>query len=56
MKRNNLYSGLVMPSSGWWSPIILYHSGGKSVKFMALLNFMLNKLTVFKDEFVKLFT
>ncbi len=22
MKRNNLYSGLVTPSSGWWSPII----------------------------------
>jgi hypothetical protein len=22
MKHNNLYSGLVMPSSGWWSPII----------------------------------
>ncbi len=21
MKCNNLYSGLVMPSSGWWSPI-----------------------------------
>ncbi len=23
MKCNNLYSGLVMPSSGWWSPITL---------------------------------
>jgi len=21
MKHNNLYSGLVTPSSGWWSPI-----------------------------------
>ncbi len=23
MKRNNLYLGLVTPSSGWWSPIVL---------------------------------
>jgi hypothetical protein len=22
MKHNNLYSGLVTPSSGWWSPIV----------------------------------
>ncbi len=25
MKRNNLYSGLVTPSSGWWSPIVFMH-------------------------------
>jgi hypothetical protein len=29
MKCNNLYSGLVMPSSGWWSPIA---SGAFSMK------------------------
>ncbi len=25
MKHNNLYSGLVMPSNGWWSPICCIH-------------------------------
>jgi hypothetical protein len=27
IKRNNLYSGLVTPSSGWWSPIALLTVG-----------------------------
>ncbi len=33
MKHNNLYSGLVTPSSGWWSPIGFSLSNWRKVQF-----------------------
>jgi hypothetical protein len=47
MKGNNLYSGLVTPSSGWWSPIDFWPNDVVS-------NVHVNAAYVFKVELLEL--